>query len=332
MSADKGLTMARWVLGRCWLLTVLATLLAGATTITGPVAGYVELGGSVLRAIYGVPGSFRFGDPLILPDGTSRIHIAPGQDFAIAERTGPGVSVLFLSGGAVDRVTPVEGAIAPDWVAFSPGAGSAVLFSAASGRLQVVRGLPDTPRVAFDLDSASLGDTARTAAVSDDGRTLMVASRRAVYLVPPGGGPAQVLLTGSEIGSLALFRRGTDAAVWDALTGAIHLLSNVTSAPVDRVVASGWKGFGKLYPSWDGMTIFLVRRGVKSVSAIDIASGEAQSFEIPSTAVTLDPLRNRDTFLISGGRGQPGWVFYPGGDTGRVVFIPAPKPVSESMP
>lgn len=324
--------MARSALGWCWLLAAMAGLLPGATTITGPVAGYVaESSGPAMRAIFGVPGAFRFSDALPLPEGVTRVHLSPGQDYALVERVDSGLAILYLSGGTVDRVTAVAGAMAAaDWVAFSPAAGSAILFSSSASRLQVLSGLPVTPRVVMELDTTTLPEQPRTAAVSDDGQTLLIASRHSVYLIPRDGAP-QLLMSAGEIVSLAIFRNGTDAAVSERSTGSIHLLQNVSSSPVERVLASGLKGLGKLYPSSDGGTIFVARPGTKAVSSIDLASGEIQSFDSAAAPVMLDPLRNRDTFLISARPHQPGWIFYRDGNTGRVVFVPAANRVTENV-
>jgi len=315
-----------------WYLLLAATAgsLPGATTITGPVAGYVvESPGPALRAILGVPGSFRFSDELPLPDGVTRIHLAPGQDFALVERADSSLGVLHLNGGAMGPVAAVDGAMAaPDWVAFSPAAASAILFSASASRLQLISGLPDTPRVAIELDATTLPERPRTAAVSDDGQTMLLASGRAVYLVGRDGS-AQLLMRGREIVSVAIFRNGTDAAVSDRGAESIHLLRNVSSAPVEQVLVSGLKGLGKLYRSWDGETIFVAGTGTEAVSSIDLASGEIRSFETALASVTLDPLRNHDTFLISARPQQPGWIFYRDGDTGRVVFVPVTNPATE---
>jgi hypothetical protein len=73
-----------------------------------------------------------------------------------------------------------------DWIAFSPGAGSALLFSAAVSRLQVLSGLPDAPQVALDLDTATLPEQPTLGAVSDDGNLVLVASATTVYRLRDG--------------------------------------------------------------------------------------------------------------------------------------------------
>src|SRR5262252_7271852 len=100
------------------LLLAVAGLAFAQSPLSGPVAGYVTApGASGLRAILGVPGALRFSEPLSAPDGITNIRIAPGQEYALAERAGSAI-ILSLSAGAIDRAASLDGIIAPaDWVA-----------------------------------------------------------------------------------------------------------------------------------------------------------------------------------------------------------------------
>jgi hypothetical protein len=298
--------------------------------INMPVAGYVtDSSGAQLRTIFGVPGGFSFSDPLPLPEGVTHVRLAPGQDYALVDRANGAVTVLFLMAGAVDRLATIDGAMpSADWIAFSPGAGSALLFSAAAHRLQVLNGLPDAPQVALDLDAATLPEQPTLGAVSDDGSLVLVASGTSAYRVSRDGA-AQVVLSAGAIQSLTVLRNGMDAAVSDSATGSVYLVRNAASSPEARVLASGLDGIGAIFPSWDGLSIFAARPGVQTVSSVDLASEEVQSFPSSVAAVGLLPLRNRDTFLISAKAHQPGWVFYRDGAAGRVVFIPAAQATRE---
>src|SRR5262245_33744975 len=126
--------MSNQSIHRCLAAWLLPCAAVAATSMSGPVTGYVTRSSSTeLRAILGVPGALRYSDPLSLPEGTTRVRVAPGREFAWLERSSD-AGILFLSGGLVDRFTAVSGAVAAaDWVSFSPGAGSAVLFSASAG-------------------------------------------------------------------------------------------------------------------------------------------------------------------------------------------------------
>jgi len=307
----------------CWLLLI-PGLLPAAVSLSGPIAGYVaDPSRPVLRVISGVPGSYLFSDPLPMPDGVTRIHLAPGKDFALIEFADSSPAVLFLSAGAVDHVATLSGAMpAADWVAFSPSAASAVLFSSSAQRLQLLTGLPAAPQVAMDLDASTLPEQPLSAAVADDGSLLLVASGNSVYRLSPGGSP-RLLLSVGRIVSLAVLLNGAGAAVSDSSTASIHVLRNLDSTPDIQVLASGLQGIGKLYPASDGATLFVARPGAKAVSSLALGSGAMQTFPSSAAPVDLVPLRNRDTFLISAKPGQPGSIFFRDGNSGRVVFIPA---------
>jgi hypothetical protein len=324
--------MTRLAIYRSLLPVVAAGVACAAGSISGPVAGYVtDSSRTQLRTIFGVPGAFGFSEPLPLPEGVAQIRLAPGQEFALVERVGASPAILFLKDGAVDRLAPIEGAMASaDWIAFSPSANSALLFSAATNRLQVLSGLPDAPRIAADLDVAALPEPPAMGAVSDDGSLVLAASGAAVYRVPPSGA-AQVVFSAGGIRSLMVLRNGTDAAVSDPSTGSVHIVRNVASHPEAAALASGLDDIGAIYPSSDGQSIF-VAQSKTGIASIDLSSGEVKSFPTSVAPAGLIPLRNRDTFLISARTNQPGWIFYRDGAGGRVVFIPAAGEGARQIP
>jgi hypothetical protein len=308
------------------LLLLAAGLASAADSMSAPVAGYIAgAPRPELRAILGVPGSFLLSDPLPLPEGVTRVRVAPGQGYALVDRKDGGPAAAVLSGADVARVVPLEGVMSgAEWIAFSLQARSAVFASA--GRLQVVTGLPDAARVAFELDAGALPEMPVTAAVSDDGSLVLVASSQSVYLVSSGAAP-QLLMSGGDLRSLAVMPNGTDAAVLDRSNGSIHLLSNAGSGAAARVLASGLGGAARITPAYDGQSVFVSRPQSAALSWVDVASGQVQSFDTASmqapAPLELMPLRNRDTFLISARPRQPAWIFYRDGSVGRVAFIPA---------
>ena len=311
---------------RYLLLVALAGLATAAETISGPIAGYsADPSGRQLRAILGVPGALAFSDPLLLPEGITQLRLAPGQDFALAERADAAPAILFLSNGTVERLAPIEdGMPASDWVAFSPGASAAILFSAGANRLQVLTGLPNAPHVAMDIEATSLSVQPGLGAVSDDGTLVLLASETSVYRVSKTGA-AQLVLSAGGVRSIAILRNGADAAISDSSTGSVHILRNAASAVETSILASGLDGIGAIFPAWDGRSLFVARPGAETLSSVDLESGAVESFASAAAPVGLVPLRNHDTFLISARPRQPGWVFYRDGAAGRIVFIPAAK-------
>src|SRR5207249_5223327 len=106
----------------------------------GPVAGILTCSnGSELRATLCAPGAYQFSAPLPLPEAATRVHPAPGRDYALVERaasaatseTPPGIA--RFNGGAIESFTGLEDAVAsPDWVFFSAEGGAVFLSSAGS--------------------------------------------------------------------------------------------------------------------------------------------------------------------------------------------------------
>jgi len=309
-------------LQHCYLPVLLAGILYSAD-IGGPIAGYAtDSSQTQLRAVLGVPGAFAFSAPLALPSGVSRLRLAPGQDYAIAERSGDAPVILTLHSGSVDRVIPIDGAMAmSDWVAFSPRAGSAMLISSEAHRLQVLTGLPGSPRIRTDIDLNRLPEAPATGAVSEDGGLVVLASRTTLYRLSDGG-DAQLLLSLGSIPSVSLVN-ATDVAVADSSMGAVHVVHNIASKAEAHVVVSGLANIGDLFPSQDGKSLFVAQREEGAVRSVDLASGEVRTYATPAGRIELLPLRNRDTFLLAAESGKPGWVFYRDGLEGRVVFIPA---------
>jgi len=311
-------------LHRYFLLSLLPAAAWAATGLTAPVSGYAaDPSAPELRVILGLPGALHYGRPLPLPRGTTSVRVAPGRDFAWVERGDAAPAVLTLSGGSVDGVAPVVGALAgADWVAFSPGAAAAVLYSSSSGRLQVLTGLPSAPQVSLDLDASVLPAVPAAAAVSDDGSVLLVASPGAVYLVPPGGA-AQIVVSGQQFQALAMMPGGQGAVAADGATGSVYLIRNLPSGPQVRTLVSGLVGIGRVQPAWDGGSVFVAQPGAKTVSIVDVATGAAQSFGVDVPPVSLDPLGIRDAFLISSLPGETGWIFLRNGSEARAVIVPA---------
>jgi DNA-binding beta-propeller fold protein YncE len=204
-----------------------------------------------------------------------------------------------------------------------------VFYSGANKRLQVVTGLPDGAQLTADIDTSTLPEAPGMAAVSDDGATVLVASSETVYRIAAGQAPATIF-SGTQIRSLVVLRSGTEAAVADAGTASVFVLSGLDGALSSRLLAAELDQVAQLYPSPDGATLFACMPGARAISWIDLASGAVQTAEADLPPAGLIPLRNRDTFLISAHPRQPGLIFYREGNAGRMVFVPAASETPEA--
>ncbi len=309
----------------CKFPLLLLAVYAFAENAGPPVTGYIaESSGVTLRALLGVPGGLYLSEPLPLPEATTRVRVAPGNDVAWLEQGGASPTLLMLKRGSVDRIVPVPGALPTvDWVVFSPSAKSAVVYSATTSRLQVVTGLPDAPRILRDLDAGLLPERPLTAAISDDGATLVTASGAAVYLVASDGS-SKTVLAAQDIHSVIMIPNSSDVLAADSATGAIQLLQHLDSAPVTRTVAYDRAGIENISTTWDGSTALTLRPDAKALDTVDIASGTVNSIALDTIPELLMPMSNRDVFLTSSQAGEPGCVFYRGQD-GHVLLFPAAR-------
>ena len=309
------------------ILLLLAFPICGAaadSALNRPILGYAaQVSPPELRAILGAPGAAVFSDPLSLPRRTRRLRLSPTQQYALIEREDEAPAVLGLSGATVGQAIAITGALpTADIAAFSPSGHSAVLFSAGSGRLQVIGGLPLTPQIVQDLDAGLLPDTPKAVAVSDDAGSVLLSSATMVYLLSPNGS-TNTIMNVANVASLAFFPNSGDAAIGDRGTGSVYVLQNSAGILAARLIATALAGVGEMRASGNGQTLYVTNPGGHCIWAVGVPGGEIQAFNLPVRSVKIDPLRNTDTFLISSEPGQPGWIFFRQGDDARTVFVPA---------
>ncbi len=286
----------------------------------GPVVGFLTGDAPVqLRAILGVPGAAVAGEPLALPEGVSRIRVAPGHRYAVLEFDGAALPAIVNLEEA-GQPLGIAGAITQaDLLEFSPLGRSLALYSATQQRVQVLTGLPREPRMVREF---TLAAPARMA-VSDDGEWLLVASSSgAVDFIGPDG-TAVPGFEASGLPAIAFLPDRLEAAVCDGQRGEMHLLGDPGGPASRRLLASGlWEASG-LAPSPDGATIIAVAAAAARAWRIDVASGAARSFDLPAQPELIEALRAPGSFLISSRADEPAWLLVSGEAETRAYFVPA---------
>jgi hypothetical protein len=241
------------------------------------------------------------------------VRLAPGQLYALVELDGAALAVLRLEDGG--SPVPIEGALFnADLVAFSPAGRSVALWSAGRSVVQVLTGLPDTPRV---LREAPLGETVRIA-VSDDGESLLAGDPNGTVnrILPDGHAVPAFVAPG--LTAMAFLPGRSESVICDGARGDVHLLSEETT----RLLASGLAGASAAAAS-SGGTLLVVSAEASRAWTIEIATGVSRAFELPASPVSLDLLRLRDSFLISSREGDPSWLLVTGDSGARSYFVPA---------
>jgi hypothetical protein len=278
-----------------------------------------------LRAILGIPGALVFGNPLALPAEVTNVHFAPGQRHAIVERDGAPLGLLPLPGINPGPITEIPSSIIePSIVSFSPNGASVAIYSSSEGRLEIITGLPDSPRLLRDLTRDDLPDEVKVLALSDKGPTLLEGTvDNDVYRLRLGAVPEFVYGV-TDLGGLTFAPSSDDALVFDRDGGSAFLLQNITGSVSHRLIA-------EQLPDLDGDIVLNFSAGQARISStnsghlwqIDLRNQELQDVQLPATPLMLQALRTSGKFLLSAEPSQPAWVLDTTGAAGTLYFVPA---------
>ena len=309
---------------RAWRILVLVSLAAPLLVgqpggVAGPVAGYVfDRSARALRPILGIPGAWLVGDPLNLGATLASAHVSPRQDLAVVVDADGLLRWFRLSSGAASGLTLNGITVVPERVAFSP-SGAAVALAAA-GRVQVVTGLPDAPALAGTVDA---GGAPGSLAVSDDGAFLLFAAGGSIRLLGTAGGNRKLMDAGD--GALVSFASGGhDAAVADPGGAGVVLFRDVAGASTQSALAPAGDTLAApvgLAFSPDGRKLYLASSAARSVTVLDLSTGDRSAIQCDCTPAGLVPMGNL-LRLTDFGAG-PLWLLDAGAADPRMVFVPA---------
>lgn len=309
-----------------------ATLLAQSSNANGrgpssnfsvPVLGFVaSQSPAQLRPILGIPGSARLGNPLLLPASVTRIHVAPGQAFALVEE-GANHPLSIVSLHRLDlrprtlAAAPISGAMNQiDLLAFSPTGESAVTYSRQANQLRVLAGLPKSPRVAFNFENLVIPAPLQRLAVSDDAGTVLLSDEAGSVYSLTRGMVLAALHFSPDISALEFIAHTRDALIFDRSLNAASFLHGSDIKPV----LLGPTAAGLCQPeagvaTADGKTILVACPAQHAILSVDRASGLTRVHHMSNAPTALNRLGIGDVFLMSPPEGGTYWLFVwgPGG-------------------
>ena len=305
-----------------------------------PVLGFV--GGanqSELQSLLGIPGASALGEPLALPAGVTGVHFAPGQNYALlASNAGSSLGLMTFQGTEVGAVVAICGAVSqPGIVAFSPGASAAALYSMADG-LQVITGLPDSPKLARVVPDSELPDEVRFLAVADDSVTLLEGTAHsAIYLLPQLGAP-RLLYTAGDLQGMAFVPKTNDLVAFDRAAGAVFQLQEVDGASSYGLLADGLTGLdGNVFLQTSRTGAIVASTSSSTLWGISLQSLGVQNIHLSGPPQMLQPLRTSGDYLLYYQTGFPAWILDSNHAAAVVSLVPAcavaprhPKPVKLS--
>ena len=277
-----------------------------------------------VRAIIGVPGAASLSGPLSMPRGVERVYLSPGGSFGLAEQSAGAMAVVQFSGMLALPLQAVSGAIEqPAIVAFSPGGSAAAVLSTEEGRLQVLAGLPASPRIARSLNLSDLPANIRTLALADDAVTLLAGTADGSVLALRTGKTAQLLFSAHDLGGIAFAPASTNALLFDRDGNRAMMIENIATSPSTRMLAEGVAGItGDVVLGFDGGAAIVGAINARQLSRINLQTLQVDTVNLPVALTMLQPLQAAHRFLISSQSGQPAWIVDTSRETAAVYFVP----------
>lgn len=280
--------------------------------IEGPTSGFAfdETSGAI-RPILGLPGAAYLGDPLIT--GAAWASIAPGGSLALVFRDGvlyrvDGLARLAPSWSAVGNVE-----IVPDRAAWSDDGAVAVIYSAASGRAQVIR------NAGAQVAAGEVFELGEVAALAVDREGRIVASTPGGVCLIAGEGN-QMLLPGVRAAALVV----TGDSLYVAASGEVWQVADYAAQAKPQIVVAAPDPVGVAL-SRDGKRLFIADRAGRAVLVYDLASrAPVAELVVDFEPVTLARLSGADLWLLraSAGPNEPLFVLKTDPEPG-VWFVPA---------
>jgi hypothetical protein len=304
---------------------------AQGSSVGVPVLGFAfDSSRGAIRPVRGIPGAAMLGDPLDPGFPLASAVIAPQQNFALAFSTGEQPRIVSWSDGKLSTLSLADTMAAPDRMIFSPSGTAAILLSSQSpARLQILTGLP-RPSAVEEINIRMLTRPLGSAAVSDDGKLVILADggQNPAWLF--NSARSQVMLPLSGPGAVFAFRRDSHDAAAMASTGDVYVLQNLDDAPALRNISPGGDqtaGAVGLWFSADGTQVYAASSG-GNIAAVDFTTGATQSVACQCVPTGIQPLRP-GIFRLTDISNRPVLVFDASAPAPRVWFVPPDRPQPE---
>lgn len=278
--------------------------------------------GRELRALLGVPGAGRVSDAIALPEGVTRLYLAPGQEYALGHGEESGnwyvVSLRDDSLFSLQLVDALHGG--QGRVVFAPG-----------GTAFAVTGPDDTTARVFTLNGgiahphwSTAIDVAAHLALHHTGDVILAAGTAGVTLHRRGAESVHLAAV-REVSGIAFQPSGDSAVIADAGQRALIVLDTLASEPSSRTVtmAGDLGAPGPVTWSRDGRHVWCASREASALARVDIVSGAIDRVTADVPVTQFESLPGRDHFLISApNSGQAAWMLLAQSDRISTYFVP----------
>jgi DNA-binding beta-propeller fold protein YncE len=315
-------TRKRWV----GVAMLLAPALVMAATIQGPQIGFVfDTAKKQVRPILGIPGAAVLGEPLELGVDLRLVAISPLQDYVLAVAGEHNQVLVFAVGRTPVASVAVQGADrGPDQMVLSRNGQAAALYYRDRNRIEVVGGLPGTPKVANEF-YLSAGQSPSAMAVSDDGHTILAAAGGTVFHLTAGS-EVPLLTELGKVSALTIPATGT-ALVADSGRNQIQRIRGIGGGIETDILAGphdGINGPVAVAVSRDNSRAFVANGKGRTLATIPLTAQAGVTHVACGFLPTgLEQLSGQDVFRLTEFSNLPMWVMEAGGQEPRFLFVPA---------
>jgi hypothetical protein len=303
------------------LISVCLPIVSAAQAVnwTPPTLGYLfDSDTKSIRPLSGIPGAASVESGLAVGSKLERASISPNRKFALAEIKGSEHLRLVIWSGTVATAEPLDGAPATaEQIAFSASGSTAALWARESNRIQIWKGLPDSPSLYKEIEIAEL----TALAVSDDGDAVAAATEAGLVLA----GAGRTLASGNFSG-LAFVPGTHDLAAAEQSLDQVLLIGKVDSDPDTTQLASSQDGVAQpvaLAFSADARKLMVANLREKSVLSIDLESHAVLVTPCDCQADGLYRAQGNSVFRLTSGLQDLIALFDGDSAEPRVVNIPA---------
>jgi hypothetical protein len=299
-------------------IAALAFAIPQYAQISSPQLGLAQSDdGSQIQPVLGLLGSASLGAALALPASVAKVHLAPGQGWALGDDASGGLGLVSLQQGQVGAYTLIDGGLAgADLVAFSPRGVSAALLSKQAGSIQVVKGLDKGASLSAQFALPSMGASLVALAVSDAGDLVAgLFDDGGVYLLSQGS--AQFITRAGTPAGIAFLPDQSSLALADGAAGTVVVIDGIGGSLATRATASIGTVSGSLIliaSTADGKSLLLAGLGASSIVRVNLGDLSSSTLLAASSVSRLERFGNGNDFFFSGGgSGTALWILSAGG-------------------
>lgn len=267
----------------------------------GPVEGFAfDAPTRSIRSVIGLIGSASLG-PAVVED-VDFASFAPGRDYAVAFRSRRGLFISALGSDQPSAVYLASPAIVPERVVWSGDGSTAVFYSQAQNRLQVVSGFPASANPGQVLDLSSMGGSLSAVAIGSDGQHIvagLTGDRAGVYEI--GDGQSLIpLLSIAKPSALAFSQDGASVYALDSTSGEISQFDLANSSTQTWPVSlEDPVAIAAARDASNRRVIYVAGRADRALVAYDGYSHEAvASVSLDFQPARIEPL-GRNSFLLT---------------------------------